>query len=141
MATPVPESFIPGISVSLVSETGTKVSVSYDAYTYGDEVVDSRTGYIYYYKVNIFEANEVVNYANPSPGVWYIQVIVNVNCTANYVQNVIPYLASGFVLNQINSTAWEYTWSGQYFYPASPTSYAPSHSFASFVALPQYPDE
>ena len=141
VATPVPESFTSCISDSLVSETTTKVSVSYDAYTYGNEVVNSKTGYIYYYKVNIFEANEVVNYGNPSPGVWSVQVIVNVNYTASFVQNVQPYLASGFVLKQINSTAWEYTWSGQYFYPTSPSSYAPSNGFASSIALPQYPDE
>ncbi|WP_222703212.1 hypothetical protein [Acidianus manzaensis] len=141
VVTPVPESFIPGISASLVSETATKVSISYDAYTYGDEVVNSRTGYIYYYKINIFTANEVVNYANPSPGVWSVQVIVNVNSTADYVEDVQPYLASGFVMNQINNTAWEYTWSGQYFYPTSPSPDAPEYGFANSIALPQYPDE
>ena len=139
VATPVPESFTSCISDSLVSETTTKVSVSYDAYTYGNEVVNSKTGYIYYYKVNIFEANEVVNYGNLSPGVWSVQVIVNVNYTANYVQTVQPYLASGVVLNEINSTAWEYTWSGQYFYPASPLLNVPPNAFS--IALPPYPDE
>ncbi|BFI75436.1 hypothetical protein [Sulfurisphaera ohwakuensis] len=132
----------PAISDFLVSETTSQVSINYKAFYYGTSyAVDSRTGYVYNYPTILFEANEVVNYGNPSPGVWSIQVIVNVNYTSSCVQSVQPYLASGFVLNQINSTAWEYTWSGQYFYPTQPSSYAPSNSFASSVALPQYPDE
>jgi len=139
IVTLIPESFAPGISVSLVSETATKVSVSYDAYTYGNETIDPTTGYIYYYKLNIFEANEVVNYGNPSSGIWSVQVIVNINYTASSVQTVHPYLASGFVLNQVNGTAWEYTQPGQYFYPASPLLNVPLNAFP--YTLPPYPDQ